>query len=285
MSYETHTTTVPSFSDAVSAASGKAGQSGGSPALSEWFVSKEELALPSEVIHLGPSSIPPAPFWKHKYYLLVYLEDEHYAEAPTVHLIVSDDTFTHQAWSPLGTSGFQTRFNWDVIETSLEEIYSPTFEDSSGGFSFAYFLPETLLPENPAPARLDSALHASFEAEPLEDGMSHPAEGIVDLALQSGEGLDVLGWLRGFCLDIEQPTFAASVLRCLGRQIEPGTDSWRASLIRDCLAMSNIEIRDAAVQAAESWGDSGLVTLLESHSETVTWLQEYILDVIDDLRK
>ncbi len=113
--------------------------------------------------------------------------------------------------------------------------------------------------------------------------MGHPAEDIIDQVLQSGEGASILKWLREFCLDTTQPNFAASVLRCLGRQIEPGTDDWRTGLVRDGLALSDLEIRDAAVQAAESWGDSGLVDVLESHFEPVIWLKDYIHDVIDDL--
>ena len=93
----------------------------------------------------------------------------------------------------------------------------------------------------------------------LEDGISHPAEEIIGQALQSGECPDVLAWLRALCLNTAQPSFAASVLRCLGRQSDPGTDKWRAGLVRAALATDDVEIRDGAVQAAESVGG------LESH--------------------
>ena len=43
-----------------------------------------------------------------------------------------------------------------------------------------------------------------------------------------------------------QPVFAASVLRCLGRQEYLGTSSWRSELVRDALALDDVEIRDAA---------------------------------------
>ena len=134
-------------------------------------------------------------------------------------------------------------------------------------------------------AQLESTLHASVEADPLEDGTGHPAETIIDQVLQSGEGPSALGWLRGFCLDAAQPSFAASVLRCLGRLTGPGTTNWRVELVRDGLAIDDVEIRDAAVQAAEAWGDLGMVDVLESHREPVTWLQDYIRDVIDDLAR
>ena len=44
-------------------------------------------------------------------------------------------------------------------------------------------------------------------------------------------------------------------------------------------------MRDAAVQAAESWGDLGMREVLSSHTEAVPWLRAYIEDVVEDLRR
>ncbi len=131
--------------------------------------------------------------------------------------------------------------------------------------------------------RLANKLHAAFETESLEDGMYHKAEDIIELALQSGEDARILEWLRDFSLDTAQPVFTASVLRCLGRQEHLGTSSWRSELVRDALALDDVEIRDAAVQAAELWGDHEILPVLKSHSEPESWLRDYIFDVIDDL--
>lgn len=131
--------------------------------------------------------------------------------------------------------------------------------------------------------RLANKLHATFKTEPLEDGMYHKAEDIIEQALQSRKDHRILEWLRDFSLDTAQPVFAASVLRCLGRQEYPRTRSWRSELVRDALALDDVEIRDAAVQAAELWGDSDIVPVLKSHSEPESWLRDYISDVIDDL--
>ncbi len=132
---------------------------------------------------------------------------------------------------------------------------------------------------------LAAKLWTSFEADTLEDGMEHPAEQIIGKALRSEEELRVLEWFRAFALDAERPSFAASVLRCLGRQMHPGTDSWRVELVRDALAMDDVEIRDAAAQAAESWGGRDLIEVLTSHREPEPWLRDYIRDIIDDLRE
>ena len=131
--------------------------------------------------------------------------------------------------------------------------------------------------------RLANRLWTAFAADPLEDGMSHPAEEIIGEALRSTEDKPVLDWFRTFSLDAERPSFAASVLRCLGRQTPPGTDSWRTELVRGGLAVDDVEIRDAAVQAAESWGDRSLADVMKAHREAEPWLREYIENVISDL--
>ncbi len=144
--------------------------------------------------------------------------------------------------------------------------------------------PQTLI-EDQEQLRLATKLQVSFEADPLEDGMSHPAEQIIEEALRSTEERKVLDWLRVLSLDTEYPGFSASVLRCLGRQAGPGTSSWRTEFVRDALASDDVEIRDAAAQAAELWGDLGLIEVLQSHLETEPWLRDYIQDIIDNLQE
>ena len=128
-------------------------------------------------------------------------------------------------------------------------------------------------------------LWSAFETEPLEDGMRHPAEQIIEKALRPRGSQRVLEWLRELSLDAAHPSFSSEVLRCLGRQTHPGTGSWRAGLVRDGLAMDDVEIRDAAVQAAESWGGREVVDVLMSHDEPEPWLRECIPEIIDDLRE
>ena len=135
--------------------------------------------------------------------------------------------------------------------------------------------------ENRENERLENRLRMAFEAEPLEDGIDHPAERIVDDALRSVHGRPVLAWFRALSVDVERPGLAASVLRCLGRR-RPGTSAWRVEIVRSALAADDVEMRDAAVQAAESWGDLGMREVLSSHAEAVPWLRAYIEDVVED---
>ncbi len=130
---------------------------------------------------------------------------------------------------------------------------------------------------------LAAELRASFEELPVEDGVVHPAERIIAKALVQAGDRQATRWLKEFCVDVSQPTFAASVLRCLARLGCVGSESWRAGLVRDGLTKDSVEMRDAAIQAAESWGDSELLEVLRAHSEPVPWLQQYLSDVIEDL--
>ena len=123
-------------------------------------------------------------------------------------------------------------------------------------------------------------LYRSFETEPFENGIGHAADQIIENTLADARTLD---WFTAFCVDESEPGFAASVLRCLGRQPEAGHPSWRNELIRTALQSSDVEIRDAAVQAAESWGGQDIVDVLMSHDEPETWIRDYIQDVIEDL--
>ena len=63
-----------------------------------------------------------------------------------------------------------------------------------------------------------------------------------------------------------------------------GTEEWRVGLVRAALGADDVEVRDAAAQAAESWGDFGMIAVLEAHAELLAWLKDYIDAVVDDMR-
>lgn len=264
----------------------KGGQSESYSGFSDWvIVGEESLASSSDATHLQEFRRA------FERFLDAYHErDVFWAATGSLNWLTARRTQSiphHQEgspdiWSTNVISLIETR---PVTETLLGMSFQRAMVDGSGGFPIELPVADPFVAESTARLRLDSALHASFEADPLESGMDHPAEDIINQAFHSGESQNILGWLREFCLDNTQPSFAASVMRCLGRQMDPGTDVWRARLVRDGLSMGDVEIRDAAVQAAESWGDPGMSDILASHSEPVTWLQDYILDVIDDLRE
>lgn len=125
-------------------------------------------------------------------------------------------------------------------------------------------------------------LYSALETDPIEDGNSHVAESIIADLLRHNN-IYVLEWLKGICLNTKQPSFASSIVRCLGRQIKPGTPSWRADLVRDGLRVNNLEIRDSIVQAVELWEEQAILNVLRGHDEQVPWLRDYIRDILEDL--
>ena len=84
-------------------------------------------------------------------------------------------------------------------------------------------------------------LQADFVAEPVEAGMAHEAESTLSRALSNDSDQDPLDWLMEFCTDVDRPSFASSILRCLANLDNPGTTNWRVNLVRDALhtAMCN----------------------------------------------
>ena len=128
--------------------------------------------------------------------------------------------------------------------------------------------------------QLSSELRTAFEVHPFENGIEHAAEEIIALASHNEW---VFTWFRDFCTDMERPSFAASVLRCLGRDPRIGSEEWRCGLIQEALAIDDVEIRDAAIQAVESWGGKDLVEILRTHEEPEPWMRQYVEDVIADL--
>ena len=123
--------------------------------------------------------------------------------------------------------------------------------------------------------RLEAGLSAAFEARPVEDCVAHPAERILEDAMR-GDGQSLVRNPAVARCSETAHRLAASTLRCLGRLSRPGSAMWRAALVRDTLASGDAELRDAAVQAAESWGDPDLISVLRSHRESEPWLREYV---------
>lgn len=147
----------------------------------------------------------------------------------------------------------------------------------------------TAVLERPPPAeqvrdRLDMMLRAAFEAEPVEDGVVHPVEQTLERVLHTGDQSTALGIVAALCLDTARPGFSAATLRCLDRLARPGSSAWRSAVMSEAFAHSDVELRDAAVQAVESWGDPNLLDVLRAHRETVPWLADYIRQVTEDLQ-
>jgi hypothetical protein len=125
-------------------------------------------------------------------------------------------------------------------------------------------------------------LLARIDADPLEDGVSHPAE--LPLAtFAEDHGLACLLDVTLYWLPPIGDGRTAALLRLLGRNQKLTTTAARLALLRFGLASSSVEVRDAAAQAAELWEDPAARALLRAHKEVVPWLANYIESVAADL--
>ena len=127
-------------------------------------------------------------------------------------------------------------------------------------------------------------LRMAFEESPVEDGINHAAEHVLDEMLRSQDQQPILELLGKIAVDDGRPYLASSILRCLGRR-RPGTAYWRAEIVREALTSDDLEIRDAAVQAAESWGGLEIRRALQDHKESISWLRAYVDEVVEDLNE
>lgn len=112
----------------------------------------------------------------------------------------------------------------------------------------------------------------TLENEPVEDGIHHPAEPLLRAYWEEYPGH--LPWDDAVA-DGTQTSLFADFLRIAGR-VRPTPESLRSRLLQEGLASPSIEVRDAAVQAAELWADAAAVGALYRHREEVAWLAAYI---------
>lgn len=119
---------------------------------------------------------------------------------------------------------------------------------------------------------------AAIRSEDVEDGRHHPAEPILGEFLRRfGDG-GLVPLLKGVAA---HPEDFAAALRLLGRTslLGPGV---RSHLVMRGLQSAVVDVRDAAMQAVESWGDPTLIPVLQRHVEPDKWLAEYQRRIIDD---
>src|SRR5262249_973271 len=118
--------------------------------------------------------------------------------------------------------------------------------------------------------------------EPVEDGYTHPTEGLLEKLLKTNREAAV--WIQTVFIDHHKnPAIASGILKCIGRLRCDFVEPWGKLMVKTGLRESSLEIREAAVTALELWGDRESVEMLKDHTETIPWLARYIKQVIEDL--
>lgn len=132
--------------------------------------------------------------------------------------------------------------------------------------------------------RFRGKLIATLLDEPIEDGVTHPAEGFIDEALRAGSS-DCKRWLSQVLIEYYpvRPSLCASIVRCIGRLDYDRVRRWGMRVVENALQNRDAEVREAAIRAIEAWERPEAIEMLRRHSDAEPWLNEYVQQVIVDL--
>jgi phosphatidylethanolamine/phosphatidyl-N-methylethanolamine N-methyltransferase len=124
-------------------------------------------------------------------------------------------------------------------------------------------------------------LYQALQQEPVLDGLDHPGVAILIEAFEDDPDV-AARWMLNQLADPAGPAMVSDILRLLCR-FKPQTSAWRRNVVAAALRSTSVELRDAAIQAVESWGDPELVALLSAHADVAPWLDDYATQVVKDL--
>ena len=185
----------------------------------------------------------------------------------------------HRHWTLLASPGFQLETLSPLPHTTRSGNRMTFLQTIGLGDPWPHQV-------QPAPERGDflRELAQDLTNHHVEHGMTHPAEHLIERALNSTRTTQVLEWILEVCSD-HHNRFAADTVYLLGHlEPHPGNCEWRATLVSQALTSPDCETRDNAATLAHLWQEPHLADILEAHTETQEWLNKYIQEVITDLR-
>lgn len=120
--------------------------------------------------------------------------------------------------------------------------------------------------------------------EPIEEGVSHPADQLIKESLDADQ-VTCRDWLsRSLAENLYLRTsIAASILRCIGRLSSGQVGTWGIDVVEKAICSDDAEVRDAAIRALEKWGTDECLLVLRQHRDPEGWLDDYVQQVICDL--
>ena len=129
-----------------------------------------------------------------------------------------------------------------------------------------------------------SKLIATLLDESIEDGVTHPAEGLIDEALRA-DSSDCQNRLSQVLVEYypNRPALCASIIRCIRRLDYVRVRGWGLRVVDDAMQNRDTEVREAAIRALEAWGGPEALDMLRRHKDAEAWLDEYVQQVIVDL--
>ena len=130
-----------------------------------------------------------------------------------------------------------------------------------------------------------SQLSYELELEPVEDGISHAIERVMQELLTKSS---LIGgdWIKASfqrLIEENKEAAAAGLLQCIGRIKAGALKEIIGGLVSQGLSHSSAQVREAAITVVEQIGDRDLTSLLRRHSDSVPWLNLYAEQVLRDL--
>lgn len=117
---------------------------------------------------------------------------------------------------------------------------------------------------------------AALERTPVEDGIDHEAEGLLGAFVAAFGDHPIEATIAA------GDALGADLIRITSRR--PASAAFRRKVVALGLTSDAMEMQDAAIQAAENWGDPALAPLLAARSFTPGWLDDYRAEVCAELR-
>lgn len=174
-----------------------------------------------------------------------------------------------------------------LLDTSRSSVHRQAFDDHFVVRERSWLLVEQEPPSRaassagtpPAQADGEQVVHSflrTLDEQPVEAGMTHPAEDL----LREAVAVDPI--VVSHCMSQLRGNSLADFVRILSR-VEAVPGGVRDDLVSTALNSDIVAVRQAGVEAVENWEDPALLEILRSHSDAVSWLQEYADEVLDDL--
>ena len=205
---------------------------------------------------------------------------------PPIGLLLIESASEEHGTEPSGTQALLFSSSEDLadaIQNTADEDLSMYVRQMY--WDNAQFTPPLPMAEpDPEYIRFRGKVVAALLDEPIDDGVTHPVEGVIDEALRA-DSSKCQDWLSQVLVEHypTRPSLCASIVRCIGRIDYDRVRGWGMRVADHALRNKDVEVRDAAVRALEDWGGSEALDMLRRHEDAVAWLNEYVQQVIVDL--
>src|SRR5271170_312606 len=152
---------------------------------------------------------------------------------------------TTSVTSPMMTQGSYVTF----AGTSPTGVQPFSTFDQSGSGSASYFGKPDLFNI----AIFEKDYRGALTQEPVVDGFTHAAQSILERAFVS-EPENLARWFERMIREYPNSSKTADTLRLLAR-FKPYTPEWRYQIVSTALGALSVDVRDAGIQAVESWAE------------------------------